>query len=158
MPRGPRKEYSAAAQAHSDVQPPRAPTGLPQGEHKALIDSQKSVPIPNAAGRTQMAIQQALQGGQPPLGDGAMMLNPTGNPLEPVTHGLPIGAGAGPEAIAAPAVPTTVDDYAMAGYLPMLEALADRPNTTAATRAWVRRVRGTLPANITMQSIVKPQS
>lgn len=103
-----------------------------------------------------MAIQQALAGGGAPLGAGAMMLDQTANPLEPVTHGLPIGPGAGPEAISAPAVPDTVDDFRMASYLPALEALADLPNTTAATRAFVRRIRGTLPANITMASIVKP--
>lgn len=144
------------AVSRATVQPPRAATGLPYGEHKALMDAQSSQPVADNAGRMQMAIQQAMAGQQAPLGSGAAMMDPTNAPLEPVTQGLPIGAGAGPEAIQAPAVPTSPDDFGMAHYLPMMEALADRPEASNAVRSYVRRIRGTIPPNITMGSTVRP--
>lgn len=102
------------------------------------------------------AVQQVLAGSAPPLGDGAALGMPTQLPDEPVTAGLPMGAGAGPEAVPAPMVPTTIDDQTMARRLPMLEAMADRPDATDQFRNWVRRLRGTLPPAVTMESIVKP--
>lgn len=146
---------TAEAVARAGVQPPRAPTGLPQGEHQALVQAQDQVPVDNGAGRLQMAVQAAMSGSGNPLGDGAAMMAPTVAPQEPVTAGLPIGAGPGPEAVQPPAVPTTPDDFGMAKFLPMLEVLADRPDATDATRNFVRRIRGTLPPDLTMASLVQ---
>jgi hypothetical protein len=154
MPRT-RKPVTPEAEAHASVQPPRAPTGLPQGEHAALISSQQAQPVDNQQGRLQMAIQAAAAGQAPPLGDGAALGMPTQLPDQPVTAGLPMGAGPGPEAVPAPIVPTTIDDQNMARRLPMLEAMADRPDASDQLRSWVRRLRGTMPPSITMASIAQ---
>ena len=151
MPRGPRK-YGPQQAKNSSVQPKRAPTGLPQGENKALMDAQAQVPLPDSAGRLQMAMDMA---GGAPLGGGDMLAQPTAMPDQPVTEGLPMGAGLGPEAIETPMPPVQVDDERMARVLPMLEALADRPDTSDQLRNYVRRVRGSLPPQVTMASITK---
>lgn len=152
MPRT-RKPQTAQQNRNSAVQPLQAPTGLPQGRRQQSIDSQRAVPLPDAQGRMNMAIDAAA-GGAPLAGDSLMQ--PTALPNQPVTDGMPMGAGAGPEAVQAPIMPTTLDDERMARMLPMLEALADRPDTSDQLRNYVRRLRGTMPPSITMASITRP--
>jgi hypothetical protein len=65
-----------------------------------------------------------------------------------------MGPGPGPEAIPPTAKPTTQDDINMARYLPMLEALADAPGISNATKNFVRRMRGTLPPGVTIEGMV----
>lgn len=155
MPRKAKRDQGPDTVTRSQVQPPRAPTGLPQGEHKALIDAQRQVPMANQAGRLQDAIAQAGAPAGPPLGGGDMMAQPTAYPAEPVTAGVPMGPGPGPTAVPAPAKPVQQDDVNMAKYLPMLEALADAPDTTNATRNFVRKMRGSLPPSVTMEGMVQ---
>lgn len=74
------------------TQPVSVPTGLPYGERQALEEAQQQTPLPQQAGMDQ--ILAAAQGHpfQP------VPLNaPTERPYEPITHGLPIGPGGGPE-------------------------------------------------------------
>ena len=157
MPRQKKKPPTPDNVRNAAVQPPRAPTGLPQGEHQALVQSQQQQPMADAQGRLSAAIAAAnpQDPNSAPMGAGDALLQPTARPDEPVTAGLPMGAGPGPEAMQAPAIPTTPDDYELARYLPMLELLADRPNSTAQTRNFVRRMRGSLPANVNMEDVVK---
>lgn len=87
------------------VLPITAPTGLPYGEHKALVDTQRQVPIaaappapvPGGAGATPLPATPAplapAPGSFPPLD------RPTERPHEPITAGAPVGAGPGPEAV-----------------------------------------------------------
>jgi hypothetical protein len=133
------------------VQPARAPTGLPYGEHQALMQQQASVPLPNSTDRLQSGIDAAQAS---PLGPGDHLAQPTAIPQEPVTAGLPIGPGPGTEAVPAPMVPQNPDSAALLKFLPMLEALADQPTATYATRNFVRRVRGSIPAQLNMQNLV----
>jgi hypothetical protein len=151
----PRKRKGYADPQRAAVQPNRAPTGLPQGEHKALKDAQSSVPLPNAKGRLDAAISAAQTSGG--LG-GSLLTGPTARPAEPVTAGIPIGPGPGVSAMQPPAVPVQQDDINMARWLPMLEALVDDPNATAASRNFVRRLRGSLPPGVTMEGLVREHS
>lgn len=99
--------------------PPTAATGMAYGEHQQLIQAQQQIPLPG--GGPAFPQQQPPPGGGPPApGQGiaqamqaAMqmrppeggLLAPSSRPHEPVTTGLPIGDGAGPEAIGASANP-----------------------------------------------------
>ena len=76
--------------------------------------------------------------------------NPSDRPDEPVTAGLGVGPGGGPEMLQGfqqPAPGPNPDVLRLARHLPMLEMLASRPNTSATTRSFVRRLRASLPAD-----------
>jgi len=72
---------------------------------------------------------------------------PSARPGEPVTAGLSVGAGAGPEALGAFGGTEDGDNGAadLAMYMPALEFMASQPGATAQTRAFVRRLRANLP-------------
>lgn len=79
----------------SDLQAAKAPTGLPYGEHKQLVDAQHAVPLPNTPPPAAPI---------PPAGAGPAVAlgpfdRPTERPQEPVTTGLPTGPGPGPEVL-----------------------------------------------------------
>lgn len=79
----------------------------------------------------------------PPLaapGPPPNLLGPTEN-NRPVTHGLPTGPGAGPEALGFGGP----DLSRLAAYLPVLEVLASRPDTDQSMRNFVRLVRANAP-------------
>ena len=155
MPRQRKKPTQPETPTRSAVQPKRAGTGLPQGMHKQLMDAQAEVPMANAEGRMNNAIQLAQAQPAPVMGPGDAMLQPTARPDEHPMAGAPMGPGPGPEAIPAPIVPTTQDDWGMAKSLPMLEMLADMPTTSAQTRNIVRRIRGSLPPTINVADTVR---
>ena len=124
------------------------PTGLASGEHQKLQEAQSAAPLgqaspapqPQVGGDQRMAAAlQAAQSMQPPEGG---LTAPSARPDEPLTAGLPVGAGAGPEALrqVMPAIPT--DDYMLAKWMPALELMANRPDATVALRNYVRRLRG----------------
>jgi hypothetical protein len=130
---------------------------MPFGERQQLEQAQAGVPLPNTADRLQAAINS--MNSRPSMPDyGNMLDQPTEYPQEPVTAGMPIGPGPGPESVPAPMIPATIDDAAMAKVLPMLETLADQPNASNQTRNFVRMMRGALPPGLTMANVVrKPQ-
>lgn len=80
----------------------KAPTGQAYGQAQDQQSAQKAIPLPRdpttagpsaQPGPDLLALAAQMGGGQP--------LNaPTQRPAEPVTAGLPIGPGAGPEALA----------------------------------------------------------
>ena len=63
--------------------------------------------------------QQAPQQASAYPEDSPNLLDPTNRPDEPVTHGLPSGAGAGPESYAA--APRLAETQALKRWLPLLE-------------------------------------
>lgn len=67
----------------TDVQPLRAPTGMPYGDQGPLLDAQRQAPLPETP-RPNITGLDA----------------PTARPSEPVTAGAPFGPGPGPEALA----------------------------------------------------------
>lgn len=106
--------------------PVQTAPGQAYGMRKQQEDAQRALPIatPAAPAPTQV----------PSLAD------PTTRPNEPVTTGLPMGPGAGPEALGGALEPDNgLND--MLAYLPMLEFIASQPGSSAQTRQLVRRLR-----------------
>jgi len=70
---------------------------------------------------------------------------PTQRPDEPITSGIAMGAGPGPEALGMNTNEDTEADRArLISYLPALEAAASDPNSSQAFRNYVRMVRANL--------------
>ena len=116
------------------------------GSVKKVEDAKRALPVadmrPSAASTAPSAVDpaQAMLAAQqfapPQMSLGA----PSARPGENVTAGIGDPSLGGP----APAGPNP-DVIAMARHLPMLEALASRPGSSATTRAFVRRLRSMLP-------------
>ena len=107
----------------------QVPTNLPYGDGKAMADAQRAIPLPGPGSTPQpqrgnpaagagssapapaavdpmaLAIQAAQQMPAPPGG----FNGPSRRPNEPVTAGLPVGPGSGPEALPLPAFGTEDD-------------------------------------------------
>lgn len=108
---------------------PTAQTGQAYGEAGQQLASQAQVPM-----------------GPPPIGLSA----PTTRPSEPIQAGLSTGPGPGPESIPAiaPVSGPDPDLIALAPYLPALELMSTLPTASAASRNFVRRLRGAIPPEV----------
>ena len=71
---------------------------------------------------------------------------PTQLPDEPITSGIPMGAGPGPEVLGinAPSADTDADRQRLLSYLPALEAIAQSPTSSQSFRNYVRLLRANL--------------
>ena len=70
---------------------------------------------------------------------------PTQRPDEPITAGIPMGAGPGPEVLGINNnLDTQEDKDRMISYLPALEVLAASPTSSQAFRNYVRQLRANL--------------
>lgn len=92
----PGKQYSNRRDL---AQAPKAPRGQVYGERKRQEDAQKVIPLPQRPGTPRTAPQA---GGPIPPGALTSLTTPTQLPDEPLTTGLRLGEGAGPEALATP--------------------------------------------------------
>lgn len=85
--------------------PADAPRGLPYGDRAKLIAAQRQVPMgsPGSAGGVASGAVPPPQPGGPTPGQVVPggFTGPTARPGEPVTAGLPLGAGPGPEVLGA---------------------------------------------------------
>lgn len=79
--------------------PVAAPTGLGYGERKAIEDAQRAVPVASPGVPPQAAPTSPPPATWPIPGTLTPLDAPSERPGEPVTAGLPIGPGAGPEAL-----------------------------------------------------------
>jgi hypothetical protein len=80
-----------------------APNSTTYGERKQLEQSMQQVPLADRMDNTRLhshAVDQLAQMPAPP--PGGVLNQPTARPNEPVTAGLPIGPGPGPEALQMP--------------------------------------------------------
>lgn len=77
----------------TDLQAPKAATGQEYGTAGAQIAAQQAIPLP-AQPPVQSAHQAAEAFQMPTFG---AFDRPTERPNEPLTHGAPVGPGAGPE-------------------------------------------------------------
>ena len=68
------------------------------------------------------------------------LLDPTQRPQEPITAGLPTGAGPGPEALTN-YDPRLTETQKLKKWLPLLEPLNNSPETPDSVRALVRYIR-----------------
>lgn len=62
----------------------------------------------------------------------------TQNPDEPITAGVPVGAGVGPEAAGIQTNMMAADMESLRGLIPSLEIMANQPGSNPSTRAFVR--------------------
>jgi len=71
---------------------------------------------------------------------------PTQRPEEPITAGIPMGAGPGPEVLGInqPSADTDADRQRLLSYLPALEAIAQSPTSSQSFRNYVRLLRANL--------------
>ena len=70
---------------------------------------------------------------------------PSQRPDEPITAGIPMGAGPGPEVLGINNnIDTEEDKQRMISYLPALEVMAASPNSSQAFRNYVRMLRANL--------------
>jgi len=109
-------------------QPVQTPTGMPYGQGEKLADAQRQLPIPNAptipspssstAGRQQAAtpappavdpIAAAITAAAQVAPPSGAFAAETSRPDEPLTAGLPVGAGPGTAALGLPAIPEDDD-------------------------------------------------
>lgn len=68
------------------------------------------------------------------------LMDPTQRPDEPLTSGLPMGAGPGPEALTN-YDPRVMETQALKKWLPLLDPIADNPETPDSVRTLVRYIR-----------------
>lgn len=107
----------------------QAPTGMPYGDHQALLAQERTAPMSQSNSIPPSAVPAAPAGpgGTPP--QLTPLDAPSARPGEPITHGVDIGPGAGSEALpAAPAVQPTGYLTGLLGQLSasdMTGALAD---------------------------------
>jgi len=69
------------------------------------------------------------------------LTDPTARPGEPITDGLPIGLGRGPEALVN-RDPRAAETAALKKWLPLLDPVANDPSTPDSVRTLVRYIRG----------------
>jgi hypothetical protein len=121
----------------------RGYTGFAYGQNQALAEQQSAAPMakaPSLTGTTASPISMASN-----LPQATPITAPTERPEEPVTTGIAMGPGAGPEALTLPgAGDTSEDKQRLLSYLPALEVAAQSPNSSQAFRNYVRVLRATL--------------
>jgi hypothetical protein len=71
------------------------------------------------------------------------MFDPTQRPNEPITHGIAVGEGAGPEALMMNQIKQDDKDI-VAKYLPSLTSMASAQDTPESFRAFVSFLQGSL--------------
>lgn len=71
---------------------------------------------------------------------------PTERPNEPITSGIAMGDGPGPEVLGInqPSADTDADRQRLLSYLPALETIAQSPNSSQSFRNYVRLLRANL--------------
>ena len=106
----PGRSYQNRTDLH---QPVKAAPGGEYGQVTELKNAQRVIPLPNANALPPPRVQQAQPvpggGGAPLIAPGELNFEaPTERPNEPVTAGLPVGPGPGPEALNLPSDVSTI--------------------------------------------------
>lgn len=117
-------------------QPQRVAPGGAYGERTEMQNIQSGAPM--SAAPTMPA------GGEPqvdPMASVTPFGAPSERPDEPVTHGNPLGAGAGPEALGLPTNNPELADW-KAKYLPVIEHLAYSKESSDTIKNLYRFLRG----------------
>jgi len=110
---------------------PTAPTGMPYGAHQASIAAQQAVPVaPPPAPMVPQGLGSPVSGPAP--GELPPLNAPSARPSEPVTAGLPIGAGPGP----------TPNPNAASNVSGLLAQLAQLPDASSDMRYLADFVQG----------------
>jgi hypothetical protein len=108
---------------------------MPYGQGQALMAQQQGAPMAAAPSPTRTPPA-------PVLPNVTGISEPTTRPDEPITSGIALGAGPGPEALNMPSMQDTSEDrQRLLGYLPALESAALSPDASQAFRNYVRVLR-----------------
>jgi len=94
--------YANRTDLTTGTQAVSAPTGLPYGQRQAMEQAQQQAPLP------QQSLDQVLAAAQNHNFQPVPLNAPTNRPYEPITHGLPIGPGGGPEVLNTPTNSTSM--------------------------------------------------
>lgn len=136
---GPGK-YAARTDGQPGAQPIRALPDAGYGEQSDFTSLQQAAPLAQSQG---MPAPQAAQGGgagQP--GPAPVPLTAaTTRPDEPVTTGIPLGPGAGPEAVGDPTQQRTQETARLHSWLPVLLPHARNPDSSEQFRTLVRIIQ-----------------
>lgn len=108
-------------------QPPMVANGGPYGSRQDMEGIQSGAPLAGAPAGPSPA-------------DMIPMGAPSQNPEEPVTAGAALGPGIGPEAAGIASDESATLDQ-LAPLMRSFDAIANMPNATAQTRAWVRALK-----------------
>jgi hypothetical protein len=115
-------------------------TGFAYGQNQALAEQQAGASMAKAPSPTAAAPSMASN-----LPQATPITAPTERPQEPITSGIAMGPGAGPEALTLPgAGDSNEDKQRLLSYLPALEVAAQSPNSSQAFRNYVRVLRANL--------------
>lgn len=128
MPRGRSKQpkaYSNRTDLNGPV-PASAPTGMPYGENKKLMDAQRAVPMGTPEAPKPEATPQAMPSATPPP-PVVPLTEPTQFPNESITTGLP-----------APAQQIDPDVARLKSYLPLFKQEAATANAPTMFRDFVK--------------------
>lgn len=111
------------------AQPIRTPPSAEYGQAKALADAQRAVPLAQTPPVPAAPAPSAPAAVGPYPGEVTPLDAPTQRPNEPLTHGLPVGPGAGTEVLGAMAPVDTLGTLlrqaaAGEGSSPEVKALA----------------------------------
>lgn len=117
-------------------QPVQVAAGQPYGARQEQVAAQKAVPLPAAP-------PVPVPPPSPAPGSFGSFLRPTEKPSEPLTAGLPFGAGPGTEAVAGPWGGLSDDDRIVA-ELKGLYAADPNPDVLRLIEAAQRRTRAVL--------------
>ena len=113
------------------------------GEGAAYNAAKSGAPLATAPKSPMLSQAPKVAGGAPAAGIG--LYDPTQRLDEPITHGVPVGAGAGPEALMMNQSQDTPEEKArLLSYLPALEAAAQQPDSSQSFRNYVRVLRANL--------------
>lgn len=105
------------------TQPMSAPTGMDYGDHKTLMDQERTAPMAGTPSTPNLNIAPPAQAAGGAGYQGPGLADPSQRPDEPITQGADIGAGDGPEALGMAPTPQQKPD----GY--MTQTLAQLSNT-----------------------------
>ena len=113
--------------------------GTPGKAYANRIDMGTNYDMANS----QTAATGGMTAPQPPMldkypEDTPMLLDPTARPSEPVTSGLPSGAGPGPEVMD----PRLDETRNLKKFLPIIEPFLNRPDIPESVIALVKYIKG----------------
>lgn len=118
--------------------------GTPGKAYANRTDLASNMNMNQAASPASGGIVPQSQDAQPMLPvypeDTPMLLDPTQRPEEPLTAGLPIGAGPGPESMTG-FDPRIAETQALKKWLPLLDPIGDDPETPDSVRTLIRYIR-----------------
>jgi hypothetical protein len=139
----------------ADLTRPTATTvpGQGYGEAAQQRSAMQAIPLPaprlspgggsslSPTGPSPLGSQPSAVAGAPMVGANGPLTRPTERPNEPVTHGLPVGPGAGPEALQGVGAAARQGAVEQGTLTHLLTSLAAGPNATSAIKDLAARAQ-----------------